>query len=275
MARARHRYPPHAAPELSSPIERRRPSSPSPSPSPSPYAYGLPGMGVDAHGGPVIDPTANVLALVEAANQRQDDLREMNNARIDAELRNQEMIAALRAKHQGAVDRLEAKRLNAVRNVDQLAAKTESDRSAQATAALAAQSNNTAVTLRATVDTSAQALASQFTNTVSQLTERIAALEKASYSAQGKQTLVDPMMEQLVGEMRNLTAQRAIDSGRTAGMGDTAKTIIGALGLLLTLTALYSFTQRSAPPTPTPQVIMVPAPSGTLLPTTPPSPTPR
>jgi hypothetical protein len=33
------------------------------------------GQGVDAQGGPVVDPTANVIALNEAANRRQDDLR--------------------------------------------------------------------------------------------------------------------------------------------------------------------------------------------------------
>jgi len=254
-------------------------------------------MGVDAHGGPVIDPTANVLALVEAANRRQDDLREMNNARIDAELRNQEMIADLRAKHQEALDALEAKRLDAVRNVDQLAAKTEADRSAQATAALAANSNNTAVTLRSTVDTSAQALASQFTNTVAGLSERIAALEKSSYTGQGKQQVADPMMEQLIGEMRALTAQRAADmgkaavvdprlaelmadvrtntarlqagAGKTEGMDSTWKMIIAAIGLLVALQSLGIF-NRAAP-----QVIYSPAPAGALLPTTPPQPTPR
>jgi len=269
MARGRHRYPPHAGPELSSRGDRRR------QPQPQPYAYGLPGMGIDAHGGPVIDPTANVLALVEAANQRQDDLREMNNARIDAELRNQEQMADLRASHQTALDTLEAKRLDAVRSVDQLAVKTEADRSAAAIAALATAAATTAETLRSAVNTSAINLATQLDRTVTAITERIAALEKSSYTGQGKQAIADPMMEQLIAEMRNVTAQRAAERGRSDGMSDTAKAIIGGLGLLLTLTALYTFTQRPATSTPAPQVIYVPAPAGALLPTTPPQPTPR
>jgi hypothetical protein len=272
MARPRHRYPPHASPELSTPIERRRP----PAPAPAPYAPGLPGMGIDAHGGPVIDPTANVLALVEAANRRQDDLREMNNARIDAELRNQEQMADLRASHQTALDTLEAKRLDAVRSVDQLAVKTEADRSAAAIAALATAAATTAETLRSAVNTSAINLATQLDRTVTAITERIAALEKSSYTGQGKQAIADPMMEQLIAEMRNVTAQRAADRGRSDGMSDTAKAIIGGLGLLLTLSALYTFTQqRPAASPPAPQVIYVPAPAGALLPTTPPQPTPR
>ncbi len=41
------------------------------------------GMGVDRSGGPVIDPTANVLALVEANNQRLDELRTADNKLTD------------------------------------------------------------------------------------------------------------------------------------------------------------------------------------------------
>jgi len=100
-------------------------------------------------------------------------------------------------------------------------------------------------------------------------------LEKSSYTGAGKQAVADPMMEQLIQEMRSSTAQRAADRGRVDGMSDSAKAIIAALGMLLTLTALYTFTQRAAASAPAPQVIYVPAPAGALLPTTPPSPTPR
>lgn len=41
-----------------------------------------PGPGVDRHGTPVVDPTANVLDLVRAAIQRQDDLRESESRHI-------------------------------------------------------------------------------------------------------------------------------------------------------------------------------------------------
>ncbi len=52
---------------------------PQPQPQPQPdnpwNPVGRPGIGVDARGGQVIDPTKNVLDLVEAAIRRQDDLR--------------------------------------------------------------------------------------------------------------------------------------------------------------------------------------------------------
>lgn len=44
------------------------------------------GLGVDRYGLPVIDPTANVQALSEASNKRQDDLRHADIKRIDEQL---------------------------------------------------------------------------------------------------------------------------------------------------------------------------------------------
>ena len=299
MARVRHRYPPRVSPEIGPSDRNRRQSA-----TPRVYAGGI-GLGVDAQGGPVIDPTANVLLLVEAAEKRQDDLREMNNLRIDAELRNQEQLADLREKHQIAIDSLEAKRLDAVRNVDQLAAKTEADRTSAALTALTTTANTTAETLRSAGQVSAQNLATQFQQAVAAITERIAALEKSSYTGQGKQAVADPMMTELVGEMRNLTAQRAADmgkaaiadprllelmaevkansrllsvgTGKTEGMSDATKILVGFIGLIATLVAISGALSRTPapPPLPQPQVIYVPAPAGSMLPTTPPQAAPR
>jgi hypothetical protein len=48
-------------------------------------AGGRPGIPVDAGGGPTVDPTKNVLDLVDAAVKRQDDLRRTIDQRLDAE----------------------------------------------------------------------------------------------------------------------------------------------------------------------------------------------
>jgi hypothetical protein len=257
-------------------------------PQPRPRARGRPmdntgsGLGVDWFGGPVVDPTENVRELFEAGETRQDDLRlaerrlqEEKILRIEVGMRWLQHEVKIRANHQRDLDTLEAKRLDAVRSVDQLAVKTEADRSAAAITALANAAATTAETLRSAVNTSATNLATQLDRTVTAITERIAALEKSSYTGAGKQAVADPMMEQLLAEMRSSTAQRAADQGRSIGMSDSAKMIIAALGVLLTLTALYTFTQRSGAQSAAPQVIYVPAPAGALLPTTPPQSAPR
>ena len=74
-------------------------------------ASGSTGLGVDASGGPVIDPTENVLAVIESAVKRQDDLRE-------AEMRRVNQIEALRAEYQEKLALAEAKRIDAIRAVD-------------------------------------------------------------------------------------------------------------------------------------------------------------
>ncbi len=303
MPRARHRYPPPESSEQRDARVRRIGDTPE-TPGPARALWGMAGHGVDAFGGPVVDPTANVLALVAAANHRQDDLREMNNARIDAELRNAETLASVRAKHQELVDALEAKRLDAVRGVDQMASQTEAERNAAAVTALATTARTTAETLRAAVDSAASNLASQLTQTVAAMTERIAALEKSSYEGAGKNAVADPMMEQLVGEMRNLTAQRAADAGKalvadprllemmaevkanstllargsakTEGMSDATKWIIALVGLIATLLTIRTGVLSNPAPLPQPQqLIYVPSPPGTMLPSTPPQPVPR
>lgn len=61
---------------------------------------GRPGIPVDALGGPTIDPTKNVLDLVDAAVRRQDDLRHGVKQALDAEhVTLKEHVLALLAAH--------------------------------------------------------------------------------------------------------------------------------------------------------------------------------
>ena len=125
-----------------------------------------PGLKVDAHGGFVEDPTANVIALNEAANKRQDDLRQLNNERINAEIRTLavqveglEKRMILRAEHAKEVRQLETERVNAIRQVDVLAQNTAAERALVAIQTLASQTTAERETLRNLVTTSATTLA--------------------------------------------------------------------------------------------------------------------
>lgn len=79
-------------PERSSSPERRR------------------GIGIDSFGGQVIDPTKNVLDLVQAAIQRQDDLRAAEtrrvNEKIEAETQRLNDLAALRVYYETIIQGL-------------------------------------------------------------------------------------------------------------------------------------------------------------------------
>ena len=151
------------------------------------------GIGVDAAGGPVIDPTANVIALNEAANRRQDDLRQLNNQRIDAEIRTLavqveglEKRMILRAEHAKEIRQLETERVNAIRQVDVLAGNTAAERALVAIQTLAQQTTAERETLRSLVTTTAATIATQTAQDFARINEAISALQKSSYEGAGK-----------------------------------------------------------------------------------------
>lgn len=70
---------------------------------------------------PFLDPTKNVLDLVQAAIRRQDDLRLAEAEFVRSELRHIRDISDMRAMHHSELRKAEADRLNAIRDVDNAA----------------------------------------------------------------------------------------------------------------------------------------------------------
>lgn len=251
---------------MTTPRSGKRPPRPSAAPA-------GPGPAVDAAGAPVIDPTENVKDVLRAAVERIDDIMALR-------AEHQMFVSTLRAEYQEKLDALEAKRLDAIRQVDQLAVKTEADRSAAAITVLATSAATTAETLRNAVNTSATNLATQLTNTVNAITERIASLEKLSYTGQGKQAVVDPQVAEMLAEIRGLRTAQTADDGKAAGISSSWAILLAVVGLVGTLlgiggviVTLVLFLSRSGNTEQPP--IYVPAPAGTTLPTTPPTAAPR
>lgn len=154
-----------------------------------------PGIGVDAFGGQTVDPTKNVLDLTAAAERRADDLRLLNDRRIDAEIRvlavqmeGLERRSILRAEHASEIRQLETQRINAIRQVDVLAGNTAADRALIAIQTLATQTTAERETLRSLVTSSASTLAAQNAADLARINEAISALQKSSYEGAGKGT---------------------------------------------------------------------------------------
>lgn len=164
------------------------------------------GLGVDAKGNPVVDPTANVRELVDAAIRRQDDLRE-------AESRHVREIAVLRAEYAEQLRHAETERINAIRAVDVAAVQQASQVSATQASTLAAQVATSAETLRTQVAAAATAATVALAAALEPIQKDIADLRRAQYEAQGKQTQV-------------------VET-RTAFSSSSA-VVIGVLGLVLT-----------------------------------------
>ena len=210
------------------------------------------GLGVDSAGGPVVDPTANVLQLVEAANKRQDDLRTAQNELIqeknratkelmDVHAAHQAEVARLRAEHIKELGAMESNRLNAIRQVDVTAVRTEADRSLSAIQTLAAQTATNAETLRTALVNTATTIAASTSATVSALQERIAALEKSSYEGVGKQRVADPMMAALFDKVNAIHLNSAEKTGKTEGISTSWGILLGVIAVLGGLTGFVSF----------------------------------
>jgi len=186
------------------------------------------GVGVDAQGGPVIDPTANVLQLVEAAIRRQDDLRQAEKEHVAEVLRlrgvqrkhdlaNVKDVAALRAAHARELREAEAGRIDAIRAVDVGAVNRAAEVAATQAATLAAQVATSAETLRNQVAAAATAQTVALAAALEPIIKDIADLRRAQYEALGQKAQV-------------------VES--RAGTGAVAGYIIGGIGALVALVTL-------------------------------------
>jgi hypothetical protein len=144
------------------------------------------GVGTDASGGPLVDPTQNVKDLTEAANIRQDDLRRETNKRIDEALLHLTTVVNLHAKHQKALRKAEAARLDSIRQVDREEGNKAVAAAQTAIATLAASNLTTAETLRTQVATTAQAAATSLANSMGEVNKRLSALELSSSAGSGR-----------------------------------------------------------------------------------------
>jgi hypothetical protein len=138
-----------------------------------------PGPGVDATGQAVVDPTANVLSLVEAANRRQDDLRAAEARRVDD-------IGTLRASYDAALRTAESARIDAIRAVDVGAVNRAAEVSAAQATTLAAQVATSAETLRSQVQAAAAAATVALAAALEPIQKDIADLRRVQYEQQGQ-----------------------------------------------------------------------------------------
>lgn len=153
-----------------------------------------PGPAVDKEGRPVIDPTANVISILEAAVQRLDDVRAAELHRQD-DLREAESIALrreaqLRSDYDEALREAESKRIDAIRAVDVGAVNRAAEVAATQAATLAAQVAQSAETLRNQVAAAATASTVALAAALEPIIKDIADLRRAQYEAQGQKTQV-------------------------------------------------------------------------------------
>jgi hypothetical protein len=141
------------------------------------------GPAVDASGQTVLDPTKNVLDLVDAAIKRQDDLRE-------AEAHHVREVGKLREKYAAQLRAAETARIDAIRAVDVGAVNRAAEVAATQAQTLATQVAVSAETLRTQVAATATAGTVALAAALEPIQKDIADLRRAQYEAQGQKTQV-------------------------------------------------------------------------------------
>jgi hypothetical protein len=148
------------------------------------------GPATDAAGNPVIDPTANVLNLVDAAVLRLDDLRKAEALRQDglrdAAAQYSRDMARLRSVYEDKLRAAETERIDAIRAVDVGAVSRAAEVQAAAASALAAQVLASAEAMRTQVAATAQAGTIALNAALDPIQKTIDDLRRAQYEAQGQ-----------------------------------------------------------------------------------------
>jgi hypothetical protein len=162
-----------------------------------PTRGGKAGVGIDASGGPVVDPTENVIALVKAESRAAASLRKADIRYSNAMHHHLKEVSRLRAMNAETLRISDLDRLAKTREVDVLAGAASAAALATAVQTLATTSDRNAETLRALVTATAQTMAkqtadqalvlsSQTDSLVKDINARIAELQKSQYQGTGK-----------------------------------------------------------------------------------------
>jgi transposase len=188
-------------------------------------APGSRGIGVDAFGGGVIDPTKNVLDLVNAESKYQNDMRRMEARRQDelraAETRRLDDLAQLRHQYDAQISE----------NL-RVQVKTTSE-------LISTQLDKVTTSLSSQITTVTTTFSSQIAALTAAFTARIADLERFRWEVGGKTSVSDPATSAALQEVT--TALRALQrsdnktEGVWSGVGQliTNTLAIGAVAVAI------------------------------------------
>jgi len=172
------------------------------------------GITVDAMGRPAVDPTKNVLDLVEAKGKATDEALLAAVKRLDD-------LAEERYKHLHEVEAAELKRIDEV-------LKLRVDFTMQLAIAEAKRIDaNLSV-----VESTGRARDDSLFQGLAQLAERVAAVEKTQNEAYGRSRVADPLMDNSLREIKGMLIDRANVSGKGQGMSMMMGYILTAIAAI-------------------------------------------
>lgn len=179
-----------------------------------------------------IDPTKNVLDLVEAAIRRQDDLRA-------AQAKLQEVNMAAEARINAAMREADTQRAKDLREADVRRQNELREAETRRVNELATQKQifdlELARVIRAGLDASTLLLATQLKEVKTDASDRMAKLEQFANEQRGRASFTDPANAKTLEEIKTLNASRADLAGRSSGIESFIGWIFGGVGMLLAI----------------------------------------
>lgn len=169
------------------------------------------GVGIDPYGGPVIDPTENVLALVDAQAKFQEKMDEAHQQANDSERR-------WIIKHFEALMVAERRRIDDLallkKDYDKAISETQTGQMKTTSDLVSTQLDKVTTSLSDTINKTADNIAA----TLATMDKRLAGVEQFRYETGGRASATDPALTQVLADITALK----LGAGKSTG-GDEAE----------------------------------------------------
>lgn len=197
----------------------------------SPKSHGAPGVGVDARGGGVIDPTKNVEDLVKALEISLSEFRKSDIKYVDTQLDAAEKLQNYARGAETRINQLamdaETRLRDALRNADSSLAAAETRRIDQLAQTRQEFQNTIRDMLAESVRTTSTLVSTQLVQIQATFDTRVSKLEAGAFIQAGRSSVADPAGEAAMARMSASIANLA--SATTDSMNKMANTSAEAL----------------------------------------------
>lgn len=192
------------------------------------------------------DPTGNVLQLVEAAvtrlndlatagDTRNNDLRAAESRYNDLRDAHQREIANLRDTHARAMNDKESSRLDSIRQIDREEGNQKAIAAQQAITTLANSTIALKDTLQLQVQNTAVVVENKQAAFQKDVNDRISKLELTGSEGKGKSGVRDPVLDDLLRVVNQLSSQQTSVEGKSTGMRDMGGWIVAGIVVVVTI----------------------------------------
>jgi hypothetical protein len=192
------------------------------------------GLGVDATGGPVVDPTENVKSLVLAEKEHHKEIRDLlatHDREIrTAEARYQDDMRAAESAKRDALAAMKAANDALLFSINADAVKTTSE-------LISTQLTKVTDSLSAQIGALTKSFGDQLNASINALSERLREQERFRYEQAGKTSVTDPSTAEALKRIAELRETGKISEGESAGRMRVLAVAVGVSSVLSFLVA--------------------------------------